>query len=266
MIKIQHLFILLSIGILAACNPKTKENKDEIYSRHLQKHIPLKIISTPVPKNKSDFNLLLLNDGERMKQLDLKKIADSLYRKKLIKPLIIVCIDAFDPLKELGVAGFPDSQNKAPLAQKYSDFIVNELLPFTKKKAGVRKFNSVSIAGSGIAGISALDIAWDNWQKFDKVAFLPGFAKENTAVDFSILAKKISQSRKRPQLQFWLYETGNTKNPQRNDSTNMEKLFDVLKMKGILGITRAGAEGNMDAEISFKDSFCRFLLWLNGTY
>jgi hypothetical protein len=34
-----------------------------VYSRHLQKHISITVISTTVPKNKSDFNLLLLNDG-----------------------------------------------------------------------------------------------------------------------------------------------------------------------------------------------------------
>lgn len=265
MIKNGYFFILLNIGLLSACNSKIKENKDEIYSRHLQKHISITIISTPAPKNKSDFNLLLLNDGERMKQLDLKNILDSLNRKKLIKPLIIVCIDAFDASREFGVAGFPDSPNKGTLAEKYSDFIVNELLPFTKKKAGVRKFNSVSIAGSGIAGISALDIAWDNWQKFDNVGFLPGFSKEDSTIDFSILAKKISQSRKRPRLQFWLNVIGDVKNRQPKDSTGMGKLFDVLDMKGVKGITRSGIEGDKNAWIPFKDSFSQFLFWLSET-
>lgn len=248
-----------------ACNSKIKEIKDEIYSRHLQKHIPITIISTPTPKNRNDFNLLLLNDGEKMKQSELKKMLDSLNRKKLIKPFIIVCIGAFDASQEFGVAGFPDSQNKGTLAKKYSDFIVNELLPFTKKKAGVRKFNSVSIAGSGIAGISALDIAWDNWQKFDKVGFLPNFSKENSTVDFSILAKKISQSRKRPRLQFWLNVMDDLKNPQRKDSSGMDKLFEVLYIKGVQGITKSGMEGDKQTDIPFKDTFSQFLFWLGET-
>lgn len=90
MVKISQLVTVAGIIFLAGCNPKTKENKDEIYSRHLQKHISLTIVSTPVPKNKSDFNLLVLNNGQDMKQANIAQIVDSLYRKKLLSPLIIV--------------------------------------------------------------------------------------------------------------------------------------------------------------------------------
>jgi enterochelin esterase-like enzyme len=184
MAKISQLLILAGIMFFAGCRPKIKETKDEIYSRHLQKHISLTVISTPVPKNKSDFNLLLLNNGEEMQKAGIGSILDSLYRKKVIKPLIIVGIDAFDPGQEYGVAGFTDGKNQGGLASRYADFIVNELLPFIKKKSCVRSFRTVSIAGSGIAGISAIDIAWDNWQKFDKVGFLPDFTNSNSNVDF----------------------------------------------------------------------------------
>lgn len=267
MVKISSFLIISGCVLFIGCHSKIKETKDEVYSRHLQKHIKLNIISTPVPKDKKDFNLLLFNGGQAMNQLGVKNIIDSLNRKKLIKPLIIVGIDAFDPAEEFGVAGFPGSENQGTLAEKYSNFIVNELLPFVKNKSGVRKFNSVSIAGPGLAGISALDIAWDNWQKFDKTGFFYDFSTKKIPVDFLLLAKKISQSRKRPRLQFWLGQMDDTKNIQRNDSTGLDKLFDVLETKGLgQSVSRAGAKGDGNHFISFKDEFTQFLFWLNEIY
>jgi len=111
MIKTYNILLLFYVILLAACSSKIKENKDEVYSRHLQKHISLTIISTPVPKDKGDFNLLLLNDGQDMGQLRVKNIVDSLYNKKLILPLVVVGINAFDRMQEYGVAGYPDYQN-----------------------------------------------------------------------------------------------------------------------------------------------------------
>ncbi|MEO6894082.1 MAG: alpha/beta hydrolase-fold protein, partial [Ginsengibacter sp.] len=150
------------------------------------------------------------------------------------------------------------------LASKYADFVVNELLPFIKKKSGVRSFHTVSIAGSGMAGVSALDIGWDNWQKFDKVGFLSGVTNSNSKVDFSMLAEKISKSRKRPKIQFWLSRTGDMKDSQSNDSTSMEHLFEVLKMKGQeQAVTRDEIESDENRANSFGASFSQFLIWLN---
>lgn len=267
MVKISKIVILAGIVFLASCHAKIKENKDEIYSRHLQKHISLTIISTPVPKNKSGFNLLVLSNGQDIKQADIAQIVDSLYRKKLLGPLVIVSVHAFDPEQEYGVGGFTDGQTKGSLAGKYADFIVNELLPFVKKKADVRSFNSVCIAGSGLAGISAIDIAWDNWQKFDKVGFLPDFSNSKSDVDFSLLAEKISKSRKKPKLQFWLGQIDDTTNAKTTDSTSMKRLIDVLNIKGMgQGVNRINVESNKNRLVPFKESFSQFLIWLNEVY
>lgn len=260
----RKILLLVFVGLIASCHSKIKERKDEIYSRHLQKHISLTIISTSPPKNKSDFNLLLLNNGQDMAEEGIKEILDSLFRKKVINPIIIVGINALDSGQEYGVAGYTDGENKGKLASKYADFIVNELLPFIKTKSGVRSFHSVSIAGSGSAGVSAVDIAWDNWQKFAKVGFLPNLKNSNSQVDFSILAEKISKSRKRPKLQFWLDQINGKKTSEMIDSTSMSHLVEVLKMKGQeQSIKRPGIENNKDRVNSFRDSFSQFLIWLN---
>jgi predicted alpha/beta superfamily hydrolase len=252
--NLKKFFLLIFVAFMVSCHSKIKERNDEIYSRHLQKHISLTIISTP-PANKSDFNLLLLNDGQDMKDARVKNIFDSLYKKKLVKSLIIVGINAFDPAQQYGVADFTDGKNNGNLAAKYGDFIVNELLPFIKKKAAVRSFRSVTIAGSGRAGISALDSAWDNWQKFDNVGFLPALSNTRNEIDFSTLSEKISKSRKRPKIRFWL-DQDQAEDSQKNDSTGMGKLLEVLKAKGQASAITLG--GNQDS-----DSFAQFLIWLN---
>ena len=78
MMKFSNCFLFFGLIILSSCHSKIKVNTDEVYSRYLQKHISITVISTPVPKNRNDFNLLLLNDGQAMEKAGVKDIVDSL--------------------------------------------------------------------------------------------------------------------------------------------------------------------------------------------
>ncbi|MEP6627231.1 MAG: alpha/beta hydrolase-fold protein [Ginsengibacter sp.] len=282
MIKFQHIFLLLSVALLAACGSKTKENKDEIYSRHVQKHIKLTIISTPVPNDKGDFNLLLLNDGQDIEQLRVKKIVDSLYKKKLIQPLVVVAIDAVDRMQEYGVAGFPDYQRNGASAEKYSNFIVNELLPFVKKQSGVRKFNSISFAGCSLGALSALDVSWDNGDKIDKVGMLSGsfwFRDKDAAdPDYSddkdrIILNKIRSSRKRPHLKYWFYAGGKEETADRDKDgiidviDDTKDLVDLIKKKNVCppqDVVYTESKDGQHNYDSWSRVFPQFLIWAVG--
>ena len=111
-----------------------------MYSRHLQRQVKLTIISTPMPDDKTEMNLLLMNDGQEFRQLRIKEIVDSLYSKNLIKSLLIVGIHAGDRMKEYGVADYPDFNNRGDRAGYYDKFVADELYFFAKKNATVRKF------------------------------------------------------------------------------------------------------------------------------
>lgn len=280
--KIKNLLLVLFIGLLASCHSKVKERKDEVYSRHLQKHINITVISTPVPKNKSGFNLLLLNDGQDIEKLHVKKIVDSLYKKKLIQPLIVVAIDAFDRMKEYGVSGKPDYQGNGVSAEKYAGFVTGELLPFVKKKAGVRKFNSITIAGCSLGGLSAFDIAWDNADKIDKVGVFSGsfWFRDKDAKDSSysddkdrIIISKIRSSRKRPHLQYWFYAGGNEETADRDkDGTidvidDTKDLVDLIKKKNVStsgDITYIEEKNGTHDYDSWSHVFPQFLIWAEG--
>ncbi len=44
----------------------------------------------------------------------------------------------------------------------------------SKRKAAIRKFKSIAIAGNSLGGIVAFDIAWHNADKIDKVGVFSG--------------------------------------------------------------------------------------------
>lgn len=272
--------LLLSFGTIS-CSQKVKQREDEIYSRHLQAHIKLTIINTPPPDDKSEMHLLLLNDGQDADQFGVKEIVDSLYRKEIIDPLIIVAIHAIsnERLQEYGVSGFPDYKNNGARADKYSSFIDNEIYAFIKKKTGVRKFKTVSIAGCSLGGLSALDIAWNNADKFDKVGVFSGSFwwrdKDTSAIDYSdainrIMLRTIQSSRKKPKLKYWFYTGGSEETGDRDKDgitdvvDDTKDLIAIIKSKNICPpgdiVYKEMAGGRHDYK-TWKMVLPDFLIW-----
>lgn len=239
------LLLLLS---MAACKSKIKQQEDELYSRHLQRTVKLTIITTPMPDDKSELNLLLLNDGQDMGPFRIREIVDSLYRKGLIKSLLVVGIHAGDRMKEYGVADYPDFMKRGDKAVYYDAFINNELYPYAKKKATVRKFRSVVIAGCSMGGLSAFDIAWNRADKIDKVGVFSGSFwwrdKDAKEADYSdeknrIIFNKLKASRKKTGLKYWFYAGGKEEEGDRDKdgiidvADDTKDLIELIKNKNV---------------------------------
>ncbi len=277
-------FLFIVVLIVAfGCKAKIKQQEDEVYSRHLQRQVKLSIISTPMPDDKSELNLLLLNDGQDLEKLHVKEITDSLYRKKLIKPLIIVGIIAGDVTKEYGVSEMPDYKKRGDKADKYAAFIHNELYAFVKKKAGVRKFKSVVIAGGALGGLSAFDIAWNHADKIDKVGVFTGYFhwsdKDVLAADYSfeknrIIINKIRSSRKKPHLKYWFYTTekgdkkiGLNKNGIVDVVEDTKDLVELIKSKNVCmpeDVVYIEEAEEAEYHSSWSHQLPAFLLWAFG--
>lgn len=250
MIK-KHLPALTLVLLLVtalSCKNKIKQQDDEIYSRHLQRQVKLTIISTPMPDDKTELNLLILNDGQDMGQFRIKAILDSLYKKDLIKPLLVVGVHAGDRMKEYGVANYPDYLKRGDKADHYDDFINNELYPFAKKNATVRKFKSVAIAGCSQGGLSAFDIAWNRADKIDKVGVFSGSFwwrdKDDKAADYSddknrVMFTKLKASRKKPGLKYWFYAGDKEEDGDRDKDgiidvvDDAKDLVELIKNKNV---------------------------------
>jgi enterochelin esterase-like enzyme len=274
--------LLVVVPAVVGCSKKIKQQEDEVYSRHLQQHIKLTIISTPVPEHKADMNLLLLNDGQDAAPLKLKETIADLYQKKLIQPLIVVAIHAIKREEIYGVAGYPDYQGRGSKADKYGAFIDNELYEFVKKRAGVRKFNSIVIAGSSLGGLSAFDIAWNHADKIDKVGVFSGSFwwrnKDAATTDYSddnnrIMLNYIKSSRKKPRLKYWLYAGDKEETSDRDkdgiidvvDDTN--DLVALIKSKNVCApgdiVHVISADGKHDVA-SWSKALPDFLTWAFG--
>lgn len=211
----MKLFVLaLSIFLFSNCSSKPAKQEDEIYSRRLQRKVQLTILNTKLPKDASQWNLLLLNDGSEYEKLDVEKIIDSLYDAKKIGPLVVVAIHVADRMQEYGISNKADYLGRGAKADDYSEFVGLELLPFIKKKTGAKKFRTVAIAGVSLGGLSAFDVAWNNASKIDKAGIFSGsfWWRDKDAADKDynddknrIILSKIRASRKTPDQQYFFY-------------------------------------------------------------
>ncbi|MBP6287951.1 MAG: esterase [Ferruginibacter sp.] len=276
------LYSLTLLLLLGSCKSKIKQQNDELYSRHLQRPVKLTIISTPLPDDKSELNLLLLNDGQDMGQFRVREILDSLYRKGLIKPLLVVGIHAGDRMKEYGVAGYPDFMKRGDKAEYYDAFINNELYPFVKKKATVRKFSSVVMAGCSLGGLSAFDIAWNRADKIDKVGVFSGSFwwrdEDDKAAGYSdeknrIILNKLKASRKKPGLKYWFYAGAKEENGDRDRDgiidvvDDTKDLIELIKSKNIClpdDITLSEDANGKHDYTSWSKQLPGFLIWAFG--
>ena len=262
MFKSKHMsykkiyYCLVIFVLFFACKSAVKQQQDSIYSRHLQRHVTLTVITTPMPDNKEEMNLLLLNNGQDINALDAKEIIDSLYKKKLIQPLTLVGIEGKEG--DYGLSGTDTKQ----AAYKYNDFIRSELYPFIKKKMVIRSFKSIAVAGCARAGTSALDIAWNNADKINRAGiFSADFDYAGRTDSLSNALEFIKASRKRPQLQLWLYATENNNNAILNNTTTLKKILEDKSSIAPADITLVkDTNGNNDYR-SWRNQFAAFLLW-----
>jgi len=231
------LFSLFTIALLTSCKAGGKQQDDELYSRHLQRKVKLTIINTPVPDDKSELSLLILNDGQDIGRFRVKEIIDSLYKLKAIGPLVVVAVHAGDRMQEYGVTDKPDFAGRGSRAKFYDDFINNELYPYAKKKSGVRKFKTVVIAGASLGGLSAFDIGWNHADKIDKIGVFSGSfwwrdidTKDSTYSDEKnrITIAKLKASRKKPKQQYWFYAGAAEENSDR-DGDGITDVIDDTK-------------------------------------
>ncbi len=268
--------------LLTGCRQKSKQQEEQVYSRHLQAHMKLTVISTPLPEDRKGVHLILLNDGQDAEKLRVLKTTDSLFRKGLLRPVVLVGIHPEKRSSDYGVVGFPDVENRGNRADKYAGFIINELLPHIRKQSGVRKFSSVTLMGFSQGGLPAFDIGWNNADKIDRVAVFSGAFwwrdKKSDDPSYSdslnrITHRMVQRSRKRPALGYWFYAGGAEENSDRDKDgiidviDDTQDLIDIINRKGIALkepiVFRQNKNGKHDTE-SWAAALPECLVWIAG--
>lgn len=279
----KYLAFPFFVSILFSCKSKsTGQQEDEIYSRHLQRKVKLSIINTPIPDERTELNLLLLNDGQDTRAMRVKEIVDSLYKANLIQPLLVVAIHAGDRMQEYGISGKPDYEKRGSRAVFYNSFIQDELYAFIKKRAGARKFKSIAIAGWSLGGLSAFDIAWNNSDKIDKVGlFSPSFwwrdkdtkdssySNEKNRIVYSI----IKASRRKPSTRYWFFVGSLEEQSDRDKDGIIDVVDDTEDIRNLLEAKGLGRKEEMPMiidpngkhELSYwSKQLPGFLIWAFG--
>jgi esterase/lipase superfamily enzyme len=269
---------LCLVFVFVSCK-KVKQTDDTLYSRHLQRAVKLHILHTPPPSDRSQYNLLILNDGQDMEQLHVKETLDSLYKKGQIVPLVIIGIEAGDRMQEFGVVDKPDYLGRGSKAGFYDDFINSELYPYAKKQSGVRKFQSVAIAGCSLGGLSAFDIAWNHPDKISKVGVFSGsfwwrdLASEDSSYSDEknrILFTKLKASRKKPGLSYWFYAGAAEEKADRDKDSIIDIIDDTKDLISLLGrknvvdpggIVYVESPTGLHNYSSWSQAFPEFLIW-----
>src|SRR3569833_145402 len=146
------------------------ETEIPIDSDYLKRDVTITLLLPEDHDASEPLNLLLLNDGQETENLRLKDTLEVLYETGSLKPVVVAAIHAGNErLQEYGCAGKPDFKLRGSKAAAYTKFITAELLPRIKKEMGVEGFNTTAFAGFSLGGLSAMDIAWNNAEVFDKV-------------------------------------------------------------------------------------------------
>ena len=271
-------FLLLTICITCACK-QVKQTDDSLYSRHLQRKVKLQILHTPPPSDRSLYNLLILNDGQDMEKLHVKDSMDSLYKAGKILPLVVIGVEAGERMQEYGVTEKPDYLGRGARAGFYDAFINDELYPYAKKNSGVRKFQSVAIAGCSMGGLSAFDIAWNHPDKISRVGIFSGsfWWRDKASEDSSysdeknrIMYSKLKASRKKPGLQYWFYAGAAEEKADRDKDSIIDVIDDtkdiisLLEKKNVVvpqGLIYSESPNGIHEYSSWSKVFPEFLVW-----
>jgi enterochelin esterase-like enzyme len=131
-----------------------------------------------IPKNVTDpagMSLLLINDGQNMKEMGLIRILENLYAGNAITPLLCVAIHTGSQRKmEYGVASQQDYLGRGANAGFYTSFVLRELLPFIRDTYKIASFKERAFAGLSLGALMALDIVFNHPEKFSKAGLFSG--------------------------------------------------------------------------------------------
>ncbi|MHB1922659.1 MAG: alpha/beta hydrolase [Chitinophagaceae bacterium] len=250
-------------------------------SHFLHRRVLFHILLPSDFKGGQHYPLLVLNDGQDMKALGIKRILDSLLRLRVIPPILVVGVDAGNRLQEYGVAGHPDYAHRGSDAGAYTKFILMELMPALKIRFSIRKFNPSVIAGWSLGGLSAMDIAWNHPAHFSKVgvfsgsfwwrskALGPGYTDQDRIMEAEVRKDKYKKG-----LKFWMEAGTHDETSDRNHNGMIDAIEDTRDLIGEL--EKKGYRSLQDIQYveikngehnisTWKKILPNFLIWAFGS-
>ena len=215
-----------------------------IRSKYLHREVKVDFY---VPQNigdHSEISLLLINDGQNLKELGLAQILGSLYAVNAIVPILCIGIHAGHERKmEYGTAIRADYLGRGAKAGLYTLFITRELLPLVYKRFKRFHFKEKAFAGFSLGGLMALDIVWNYPHEFSTAGVFSGSlwwrSLDHKHDDYEdelhrIMHQQIRKGEFHDNLRFFLTTGSLDEAHDRNKNGIIDSIDDTLALIGEL--------------------------------
>lgn len=222
--------------------------RDEAISPALGRTVRLDVVLPPAfdPVSHGPYSVLYLNDGQDLRRLRLRATLDALYQRQALRPFVVIAIHAGDRLHEYGAAGRPDFKGRGSKAQLYTDFVLDELLPYVQQKYHVSTDPEQAVfAGFSLGGLTAFDLVWRHPEAFTRAgAFSGSFWWRRKALDDGyidadrIMHSLVRAGRPHPNHRFWLQTGTLDETSDRNHNGIIDSIEDTLDL--LAELTRQG--------------------------
>ncbi len=225
------------------------------------------------------ISLLLINDGQDLRSMEFDFILDKLYVDDEIEPVFCVGIHcAPDRKNEYGTAKILDYKGRGAKAALFTEFVLQELIPFIRKKYSIISFKEKSFAGFSLGGLCALDIVWNHPNEFFKVGVFSGSLwwrdKDQADADFNedkdnIMQRQVIEGNYSPWLKFFFEVGTQDENADRNNNGIIDSIDDCKALMNELynkGYKEKDikylelADGKHDVP-TWAKAFPAFLIW-----
>lgn len=187
-----------------------------------------------------DMSLLLINDGQDLVTMEFENILGKLYEQHAITTLLCVGMHCSEDRKnEYGTAKILDYKGRGAKAGLYTQFVMEELLPFIREKYMVASFKEKSFAGFSLGALSALDIVWNNPADFSKAGAFSGSFwwrdKDQEDEDFDeqkhrIMHRQIKEGAHYAWLKFFFEVGTQDETADRNSNGIIDAIDDTLSL------------------------------------
>ena len=246
-----------------------------MHSGYLKRRVRVDIFRPQ--KHHENLPLLLLNDGQDSKLLQLERIITERYQDPDQTNILVAAIHAGDRIHEYGVAGIPDYMNRGNKAGEHEAFVTHELLPFlrsTYHASTAPEFTAY--AGFSLGGLSALDAVWRHPHLFSRAGVFSGslwWRQKGLHEDYHdsdrIMHARIAPGPYKKGLRFWFEAGTNDETADRNNNGIIDAIDDTLDLIETLKsvgysdneITYLQVEGGEHNFNTWSEVFPEFLSW-----
>ena len=232
-----------------------------LFSRYLKREVKVDCYLPVNVAKPEDMSLLLINDGQDLVTMQFENILNQLYEQKKIAPLLCVGMHCSEDRKnEYGTAKILDYAGRGAKAGLYTQFVMEELLPYIREKYAVPSFKEKSFAGFSLGALSALDIVWNNPADFSKVGAFSGSFwwrdKDQDDADFDeeknrIMHRQIKEGTQYAWLKFFFEVGTQDETADRNNNGIIDAIDDTISL--IDELKRKGYEDENVKYIELKD-------------